>query len=69
MNPEQAKSSTTDNPALGLVDLARVVFLGSRPLEIWERESLDEFTWAELKPDFSKRERIGEKNLASTREE
>jgi len=36
-------------PSLGWVDLARVVLAESRSLNGWERESLDEFTWAELR--------------------
>lgn len=34
--------------SLGWMSLAQTVLAGSRPMQDWERQSLDEFTWAEL---------------------
>lgn len=34
--------------SLGWISLAQTVLAGSRPLQDWERQSLDEFTWAEF---------------------
>ncbi|MDD5263029.1 MAG: hypothetical protein PHD76_14395 [Methylacidiphilales bacterium] len=34
--------------SLGWMSLAEAVLAGSRPMKDWERQSLDEFTWAEF---------------------
>lgn len=48
MNQSHANSSMNDGAALGQIDLARAVLADPRSLSGWERESLDEFTWAEI---------------------